>query len=185
MQYWINHNGVQSGPVDLDGIKEMGLTSRAYVWHEGLADWVKITQLPDLQGFYEMVTEETGQANSASGSAAAGASSEPVMGQPYQPYQPQQQPQQPQPQYGVQEPASEPCPPTNLVWAIIATVLCCIPAGIVAIFYALKVTNKYREGDIEGAKRASETGAWWCIAAIILGIIVMPFQSMLTMMMAN
>ena len=89
MQYWINHNGVQSGPVDLDGIKEMGLTSRAYVWHEGLADWVKITQLPDLQGFYEMVTEETGQANPASGPAAAGASSEPVMGQPYQPYQPQ------------------------------------------------------------------------------------------------
>ena len=179
MQYWINHNGVQSGPVDLDGIKEMGLTSRAYVWHEGLADWVKITQLPDLQGLYEMVTEETGQAD------PAGASSDAVMGQPYQPYQPQQQPQQPQPQYGVQEPVTEPCPPTNLVWAIISTVLCCIPAGIVAIVYELKVTNKYREGDIEGAKRASETGAWWCIAAIILGIIVMPFQSMLTMMMAN
>ena len=52
--------------------------------------------------------------------------------------------------------------------------LCCIPPGIVAIFYALKVSNKYREGDIEGAKRASETGAWWCIAAIILGIISMP-----------
>ena len=86
MQYWINHNGVQSGPVDLDGIKEMGLTSRAYVWHEGLADWVKITQLPDLQGLYEMVTEETGQAD------PAGASSDAVMGQPYQPYQPQPQP---------------------------------------------------------------------------------------------
>ena len=47
MQYWINHNGVQSGPVDLDGLKAMGLTSAAYVWHEGLSDWVKITQLPE------------------------------------------------------------------------------------------------------------------------------------------
>ena len=42
MQYWINFKGVQSGPVDLDGMKQMGLTSAAYVWHEGLADWVKI-----------------------------------------------------------------------------------------------------------------------------------------------
>ena len=163
MQYWINHNGVQSGPVNLDAMKKMGLTSAAYVWHEGLADWVKITQLPELQGVYEMVQEPA------------------TMGQPYQPQQPVQ-PQQPTLPQGEQQPAqSEPCPPTNLVWAIISTVLCCIPTGIVAIIYALKVTNKYREGDIEGAKRASEVGAWWCIATIILGIVCQPFMSLLTM----
>ena len=155
MKYWINHNGVQSGPVDLDGLKEMGLTSAAYVWHEGLSDWVKITQLPELQGMYEMVAEPF-QPEAVTQAAAAPQQAAPV------------QPVQPQPE------TPEPCPPTNLVWAIITTVLCCIPPGIVAIFYALKVSNKYREGDIEGAKRASETGAWWCIAAIILGIISMP-----------
>jgi len=164
MQYWINHNGVQSGPVDLDGLKQMGLTSSAYVWHEGLADWVKITQLPELQGCYEMVEQPA------------------VVGQPYQPQQPADaavaHPQAVQPEQPEQP---EPCPPTNLVWAIISTVLCCIPTGIVAIIYALKVTNKYREGDIEGAKRASEVGAWWCIATIILGIICQPFMSLLTM----
>lgn len=168
MQYWINHNGVQSGPVDLDAMKQMGLTSAAYVWHEGLADWVKITQLPELQGVYEMVVEPA------------------TMGQTYQPQQPVaeqplQQPAPQQPQYAEQPQQPEPCPPTNLVWAIISTVLCCIPTGIVAIFYALKVSNKYREGDIEGAKRASEVGAWWCIATIILGIISQPFLSLLTM----
>jgi len=101
------------------------------------------------------------------------------VGQPYQPQQPADaavaHPQAVQPEQ------PEPCPPTNLVWAIISTVLCCIPTGIVAIIYALKVTNKYREGDIEGAKRASEVGAWWCIATIILGIICQPFMSLLTM----
>jgi hypothetical protein len=158
MQYWINFNGVQSGPVDLDGLKEMGLTSAAYVWHEGLSDWVKITQLPELQGLYEMV--ET----------PVQAATEPMAQQAGQPAINTTQPYQPQP-----DPA-EPCPPTNLAWAIITTVLCCIPSGIVAIFYALKVSNKYREGDIEGAKRASETGAWWCIATIILGILTMPLS---------
>ena len=173
MQYWINHNGVQSGPMDLDGLKEMGLTSSAYVWHEGLTDWVKITQLPELQGLYDIPvgtpvepqpvenisTADAGQPTPP----AAAEPGEAVQGQPYQ-----------------QPVAGEPCPPTNLAWAIITTVLCCLPAGVVAIVYALKVTNKYNEGDIEGAKRASEIGAWWCIASIILGILTMPLVSMIS-----
>lgn len=171
MQYWINHKGVQSGPVDLDALKQMGLTSAAYVWHEGLSDWVSITQVPELEGMYEAVEGNPSRA---------------VMGQPYQPQpQPASQPAPQQPQYAEQPAQPEPCPPTNLVWAIISTVLCCIPTGIVAIFYALKVSNKYREGDIEGAKRASEVGAWWCIATIILGIICQPFLSMLTMSLGH
>ena len=166
MQYWINHNGVQSGPVDLDGLKEMGLTSAAYVWHEGLPEWVKITQLPELQGVYEMVAQDVEPA---------------VAGQPVQAQPVESAPAVQQPEYNSQQPAAtEPCPPTNLVWAIIATVLCCIPSGIVAIIYALKVTNKYNEGDIEGAKRASETGAWWCIASIILGILTMPLMFLMS-----
>lgn len=186
MQYWINHNGLQSGPVDLDEIKQMGLTSRAYVWHEGMADWAKITQLPELQGFYEI---ETGEPVAVQPEVPVSDNADPVVGQPYQqPYQqPQAAPQQPYSpqQYGPQEALTEPCPPTNLVWAIISTVLCCIPTGIVAIVYALKVTNKYREGDIEGAKRASEVGAWWCIASIVLGIIFQPFISMLPALMTS
>ena len=219
MQYWINHNGVQSGPVDLDGLKEMGLTSAAYVWHEGLADWVKITQLPELQGLYEFVGdpiapqvssaepqpaavgEPLQEADGTSGSetvagdnpVAEPAPEPAVTGQPYQPYQPQpeqygygQQPQYQQPQYAQPQPDSaEPCPPTNLVWAIISTVLCCLPAGVVAIVYAVKVMNKYRDGDMDGAKRASETGAWWCIASIILGIIFQPIMSFLPLMMGS
>lgn len=163
MQYWINHNGVQSGPVDADGIKELALTSRAYVWHPGLSDWVKITQVPELEGLYEVVDEPA------------------TVGQPLQPQNtaPAEQPMNPQPVNTQPEGDPEPCPPTNLVWAIITTVLCCLPAGIVAIIYAMKVTSKYREGDIEGAKRASEVGAWWCIASIILGILSMPLISLL------
>ena len=182
MQYWINHNGVQSGPVDLDNLKQMGLTSSAYVWHEGLADWVKITQLPELQGYYDLnvATPEPAEASVTTGEPLAAESQQPT----YQPHQPSYQPQQPQ--YASQPAESaEPCPPTNLVWAIITTVLCCLPAGIVAIVYATKVTNKYRAGDIEGAKRASETGAWWCIIAIILGILYMPFAMMWQSMIVN
>ena len=161
MQYWINYNGVQSGPVDLDGIKEMRLTSAAYVWREGMSDWARITQLPELQGYYEMEVK----------------TAEAVTGQPYQPAQPSQ-PVGAQPQYAEQEP-TEPCPPTNFVWAILATVLCCIPLGVMGIIYALKVTKKYTAGDLKGAQEASETGAWWIIAAIVLGVMWRPLMFML------
>lgn len=185
MQYWINHNGVQFGPVEFEALKDMALTSQAYVWHEGLADWKKITQLPELQGCYVMAgapaagpvaTGEPVDEEPAPRCAPAADDIPPipqeetvVTGQPYQ--QPQYQPQ-----YQPHQEEVPPCPPTNLVWGIIATVLCCMPAGIVAIVYALKVSSCYRQGDIKGAERASETGAWWCIASIILGIIVPPLM---------
>ena len=149
MQYWINHNGVQSGPVELEALKEMGLTSRAYVWREGMADWVPITQMPELQGMYEMVSQPDSVATQ-------------------------------QPQASAAQQSAEPCPPTNMVWAILATVLCCIPLGIMGIVYAGKVSKLYLAGDLEGAKKASETGAWWCIAAITIGVIWRPMMMLIS-----
>lgn len=185
MQYWINHNGVQSGPVELDDLKKLGLTSSAYVWYEGLSDWVKITEVADLKDYYDLPAETAETLETAEPMTADDAQAEPTTMATPPPIPAQetvqaaeQQPQQPQ-----QMPAAaEPCPPTNMVWAIISTVLCCLPLGIVAIVFATQVTNKYRQGDIEGAKRASETAAWLCIATIVLGIISYPFVSMIQMM---
>ena len=162
MQYWINHNGVQSGPHDLEAIKQMGLTSSAYVWREGMADWMKITQMPELQGLYEMAPQAH---DTAAQPAASPQHGEAVTGSPLE-QQPTGQ------QYTPQD--AEPCPPTNMVWAVLATIFCCIPLGIVGIIYANKVTKCYLTGDLEGAKKASETGAWWIIAAITIGVIWRP-----------
>ena len=165
MQYWINHNGVQSGPVEPEALKQMGLTSEAYVWHEGMTDWVKITQVPELQGMYDMASQPVTEPMATPQHVTTG---QPVTTR--QPITPQQYNE---PQYGPVQ-SAEACPPTNMVWAVLATVLCCIPLGIVGIIYANKVSKLYLAGDIEGAKKASETGAWWVIAAITIGIIWRP-----------
>ena len=208
VQYWVNQDGVQAGPVTRDEMATMSLTSNAYVWRSGLEDWVKITQLPELEGVYQLIAPAAvpplpGEAPDAVSSAAetseaptAGADSAdeppvgqpvapvmgnpvaPVMGEPLEPRRPDV-PQAAMPQAATGEVPE--CPPTNLVWAILATVLCCIPLGIVAIVYANKVSRLYYEGDLAGARRASETGAWWCIAAIIMGIIAQPFLSLIQM----
>ncbi len=69
-----------------------------------------------------------------------------------------------------------PCPPTYLVWAIIATVCCCTPLGIVAIIYAANIKNAYYRGDYMMAQRNSSRAQAWIIAAIVLGILAIPFQ---------
>jgi hypothetical protein len=46
-------------------------------------------------------------------------------------------------------------PDNNLVWAILSTLFCCLPLGIVAIVYAAKVDGLYREGDYDGACEAA------------------------------
>ena len=73
------------------------------------------------------------------------------------------------------EPVPE-CPPTNLVWAIIATVLCCTPAGIVGIVFAYLTKKRYNEGDYAKAQKMSDWGAWSIIFAIILGLMSMPLS---------
>lgn len=70
----------------------------------------------------------------------------------------------------VQPEFREPMPPTYMVWAVISTVCCCLPLGVVAIFFAAQVSTKYYARDFEGAKKASERAELWIILAIALGV---------------
>ena len=51
--------------------------------------------------------------------------------------------------------------PNYLVWAILATLCCCLPAGIVAIVYAAQVDGKLAGGDYHGAVEASNNAKMW------------------------
>ncbi|MGB7598801.1 MAG: CD225/dispanin family protein [Candidatus Sulfotelmatobacter sp.] len=57
-----------------------------------------------------------------------------------------------------------------LVFAILATVLCCLPAGIPAIIYAAQVNGKLQAGDIAGAQAASNNAKMWCWISFGLGL---------------
>ena len=70
-----------------------------------------------------------------------------------------------------QNAASTQMPPTYLVWSVIMTILCCTVPGIVAIIYSTKVSSKFYQGDIEGARRASHSAEIWIIVSFVLGVI--------------
>lgn len=64
-------------------------------------------------------------------------------------------------------------PPNHLVWAILATLFCCLPGGIVAIVYAAQVETKFNAGDLAGAQAASDNAKQWSWISFAVGLVVM------------
>ena len=69
-----------------------------------------------------------------------------------------------------------------LVFAILATVFCCLPAGIPAIVYAAQVNSKLQIGDLAGAQLASKNAKLWCLISLGLGLGVVGLYAMLIAM---
>ena len=62
-------------------------------------------------------------------------------------------------------------PDNYLVFAIISTVLCCLPLGIVSIIHSTKVDNLWNAGQHDEAKRASGQAKQFAIYAAIASVI--------------
>lgn len=93
-------------------------------------------------------------------------------GQPgWQSQQPGWQGQQPgwsgqQPGYGGREPDN------YLVWAILVTVFCCLPFGIVSIVNSTKVSSLWAQGRYGEAEAASANAKKWAIVGAIAGAVI-------------
>lgn len=62
--------------------------------------------------------------------------------------------------------------PNYLVWAILVTLFCFLPTGIVAIVYASQVSNKLALGDMAGAMDSSKKAKMWTIISAVGGFVV-------------
>ena len=71
---------------------------------------------------------------------------------------------------GVTEPP--PHVPNYLAQAILVTIFCCLPSGIVSIVYAAQVNGKIASGDVKGAMRSSERSKLWAWASLGIGIAI-------------
>ena len=63
-------------------------------------------------------------------------------------------------------------PDNYLVWAILCTVLCCIPLGIVAIVYAARVDSLWSEGRYEEAVNSSNKAKKFTIIGAIISVVL-------------
>ena len=60
--------------------------------------------------------------------------------------------------------------PNYLPQAILATVCCCPPLGILSVVFAAQVNGKLVVGDIKGAKKAAQYAKNWAWAALGIGL---------------
>ena len=57
-----------------------------------------------------------------------------------------------------------PLKPNNWLWqSIAATILCCLPFGVIGIIYAAKVDSLYFDGRYEDSERAAQKAKMWTL----------------------
>lgn len=62
-------------------------------------------------------------------------------------------------------------PKSWLLESVLATVLCCLPFGVIGIVYASKVETRFYSGDLEGAIRASKNAETWTYVSFFTGLV--------------
>lgn len=191
MKYWINIDGIQQGPLSYEQLAEMKFNPEdAYVWHNGLDDWRKIGDVPEL-------------AQIASTAAVRYCAMQPDAAQPQQQSEPESDeemhtsagavppplphteatvPPIPPMQAPLMHAVPQPMPqmenkpqPTYLIWAVVVSLLCCQITGVISLVYAALASSANSSGAYYKAKKYSETARLWIIVSIALGLVYMPF----------
>lgn len=91
------------------------------------------------------------------------------------------------------KPAPQPQKPGNfLVLAILSTIFCCLPFGVVGIVYASKVDSLWYAGKYDEAKEAAKKAKTWTwisigtsIAAVLIYILCLAFFAFVGMSATN
>ena len=67
---------------------------------------------------------------------------------------------------------SRPYIDNHMVKAVLCTLLCCLPFGIIAIIKSSEVNGKLAAGDVVGAQASASSSSDWSNIGIILGLFV-------------
>ena len=176
--YFINTSNQQEGPIDVCEFAVHGVTDQTFVWCEGMVEWKRAGECPELQSFFETPATKVGTAGEKTAADAAAATagcatadSANVAG----------------------ETPSVPAPECHLGTAITGLVLMTIPIpyvalfggaalGIVGIVFNICAYNFWRKGNYAlmermdtKARKFSKAALWVGIAAWILFIILVVF----------
>lgn len=140
--YWyLDSKNQQHGPIPPHQFASAGVTPQTLVWCNGMDTWRPAGEIPELAGYF----------------AAGPRPQTPPPNNNYQQNNYQNN------GYGI--------PPSSyMVWAILTTILCCLPFGIVSIIYASKVDSEWMRGNYESAYRNSRLAKNWAIASAVTSV---------------
>lgn len=174
MRFYVAVNGHHEGPFDIEQLRARHIKRTTLVWNEMMSDWTpagKVDYLvdnlfsagsvasttlstqqdvPDIrQTIRRPVPVDDAQQGAVTGQTgtAGGAQSSPDNATLQNPRPPR--------------------PTSWLIPAILATIFCCLPFGLMSVIYASKVDNLYADGRYEEAERASRQARNWFIGAVV------------------
>lgn len=146
MSWYYSKNGTQLGPVaeeELSAKMQSGEVGASdLIWQEGMSDWKPASQVPTFQGRVSLSAPPFPQGNVQ-------------MAQP-----------------PVMSPGQYQKIPNYLWQSIVATIMCCLPFGVVGIVYAAKVDGLVAQGDIPGAQAAAKSAKMWTNISVISWVAV-------------
>lgn len=148
--FFYTKDGENFGPFSIEQLKKEGITPETLVWHAQLTDWTVASEVEELNELFK-------RADSNSNTVPPPPKSS---GEQYK------NNQTPPPHHNMY-------PPNNyLVGAILVTVFCCMPFGIVSIVHASRVENRFYMGDYAGAIESSRQARRWLNAAWISSLVL-------------
>ena len=157
MKYYIARDNKPVGPLQLDELRRYSIGPDTLIWVPGNADWKAARCFPEVMA---VVSE-----NVTPPPFVAAKFNRPNVDT--QVYEARINPNE----YGA-DGRYQPLRPNNyLAEAIVVTVLCCNPLGIISIIYGAKVNKLYDERCFDDARRASVNARNWFVATLISGVI--------------
>jgi hypothetical protein len=175
--WYFMKDGLQNGPVPEEQVRRMALDGSLkredLVWSDGMASWLPASDV----GVFEFPALPP--------APPAPPAPPPPPPQYVTPPSPPQYATAPPPQYVAPSQPYQPAPPSfggagadipnYFPWAIAATLLCCIPGGIVSIVFANKANSLKMMGDLVGAQNAANQAKTWLIVSVVGGLLVTVF----------
>jgi hypothetical protein len=145
--YLVQLQGQQFGPYTLEVLRryvaEQRVSLSDFAWAQGMPSWVRVSQI-------------------------IGSVSVPMPPRP----PPQQRIAGGNPHYRQPQTIIVVKPQSYMLSAILVTLFCCLPFGIVSIVYAAQVDSKFSGGDYAGAQQASNSARNWYHAALVCGLVI-------------
>lgn len=158
--YYIDINNKQQGPVSPTLFRQLGVTAGTLVWTAGMEKWLPAGDIDELKDFILPPASQNSFQGQNFVNTGAPYMSNNTGGVPVGP------------------------PPTYLVWAILTTLICCLPFGIVSIVYASQVESEWFMGHYDRAYKKSNQAKTWAIVAAVVGFISYAF-ALFTGFLAN
>ena len=151
-KYFAFIDGNQQGPFDLYDLKAAGVRPSTYVWCKGMDDWRRADEVDEIRNLFRRHLEEKKETMNAEVSPQGYGHTAAENG-PTDEIKPEyvrfgRIPASVEPETDINTP-----PQVSLTLAILSLILCCPPAGIAAVVFAIKAQKTW-----ESAKETERSG---------------------------